>query len=85
MVPVGRTGLTVVLGGDFRLARLARRAGGLVVAGEGVGEGGAVEGEAVGAVEGRDSRGDAEIFRGVLLWLLSRPSVLSVAHRAGVL
>jgi hypothetical protein len=52
----------------------------LLVAGRGVGEGGAVEGEAVGAVEGRDSRGDAEIFRGVLLWLLSVRFVLSVAH-----
>jgi hypothetical protein len=62
------------------LAGLIREVGGLVVAGGGVGEGGSVKGGAVGAVEGRGSMGDAEISRGVLLGLLSVPSVLSVAH-----
>jgi hypothetical protein len=85
MVPVGWTGLTSVLGGDFRLAGLARRAVELIVAGGGVGEGGAVAGAAVGAVEGCGSTGGAELARGVLLAPLSRPSVQSVAHRAGVL
>jgi hypothetical protein len=71
MVSVGCVGLAVIRGGGFRLAGLAKEAGGLIGAGRGVGGVGAVEGEAVGA---------GEVSRGVLLWLLSVPFVLSVAH-----
>jgi hypothetical protein len=89
MVSVGWARLAVVPGGDLRLPGLAGEAGGLAVArgaGGGVGGvgggggGGAVEGEAVGAVGGRDSMGDAEFSRGVLLGLLSVRSVLLVEH-----
>jgi hypothetical protein len=60
-------------------AGVAGGAGGLVVAEGGVGRGGAVKGEAVGAVGGCKSMGDAELAKGVLLGLLSVASVLSVA------
>jgi hypothetical protein len=63
-----------ILGGGLRWA------GGWAVAGRGVGGGGAVEGEAVGAVEEREAKRDVELARAVLLGLLSVPSVLSVAH-----
>jgi hypothetical protein len=83
MGSVGWAGLASVSGGILRLAGLAGKAVGLAEAGECVGGGGASEGEAVGAVEGRkgrDSMGDAEISRGVRLGLLSVRVVLSVGH-----